>query len=127
MENETSNNISNEESGQDNANSLHPLLELYVEPTQQFFSTMDNFSDSWNDIASERFKDEVVNQCRKETIDYLHSLVALTNGYEAILKEAQNLLDWKAGFGGFLSFNDIEILAERQVSRWLFNRDDQRW
>ena len=127
MENETSNNISNEESGQDNANSLHPLLELYVEPTQQFFSTMDNFSDSWNDIASERFKDEVVNQYRKETIDYLHSLVALTNGYEAILKEAQNLLDWKAGFGGFLSFNDIEILAERQVSRWLFNRDDQRW
>ena len=54
-------------------------------------------------------------------------MVSLTNGYEAILKEAQSLLDWKAGFGGFLSIIDIEMLAERQTSRWLFNRDDQRW
>ena len=124
MENEI---INNKEPEQDDSSRLHPLLELYVEPAQQFFSVMESFSDSWNDIASDRFKDEVVNRCRKETLDYLHALVSLTNGYEQILQQAQSLTDWKAGFGGRLSIIDIQMLAQRQVSRWLFNRDDQRW
>lgn len=124
MENEI---INNKESEQEDSVRLHPLLELYVEPAQQFFSVMDHFSSQWDDAASDSFKDEVVNRCRKETLDYLHALVSLTNGYEQILRQAQSLTDWKAGFGGWLSIIDIEMLAQRQVSRWLFNRDDQRW
>ncbi len=106
---------------------LHPLIEQFVEPSKAYFQKMDNFSDQWDDAASDRFKNEVVERCRKTTYNYLKDMVTLTNGYEAILQEAQSLLDWKAGFGGFLSILDIEMLAERQTSRWLFNRDDQRW
>ena len=122
MENEEQHNeMENAES------QLHPLIEQFVEPSKAYFDKMDNFSGQWDDAASDQFKDEVVERCRKTTYNYLKSLVSLTNGYEAILQEAQSLLDWKAGFGGFLSIIDIEMLAERQTSRWLFNRDDQRW
>lgn len=105
---------------------LHPLIEQFVESSKAYFQKMDNFSDQWDDAASDRFKDEVVERCRKTTYDFLKGMVSLTNGYEAILQEAQKLLDWKAGFGGWLSIIDIEMLAERQTSRWLFGRDDQR-
>lgn len=122
MENEEQHNeMENAES------QLHPLIEQFVEPTKVYYDKMDNFSDQWDDVASDRFKDEIVDHCRKTTFSFIKSMVSLTNGYEAILKEAQSLLDWKAGFGGFLSIIDIEMLAERQTSRWLFNRDDQRW
>lgn len=105
----------------------HPLIEQFIEPTRDYFAKMSDFSDQWDDAASDRFKDTVVNHCRKTTWEFIQSLATLTNGYEQILQQAQSLLDWKAGFGGFLSIIDIEMLAERQVSRWLFNRDDQRW
>ena len=106
---------------------LHPLIGQFVEPSMAYFKKMDNFSDSWDDTASDQFKNEVVERCRKTTYNYLRDMVSLTSGYEAIHQEAQKLLDWKAGFGGFLSIIDIEMLAERQTSRWLFGRDDQRW
>lgn len=105
---------------------LHPLIEQFVEPSKAYFQKMDNFSDQWDDAASERFKDEVVDCCRKTTYDFLKSMVTLTNGYEAILQEAQKLLDWKAGFGGWLSITDIAMLVDRQTSRLLFGRDDNR-
>lgn len=105
---------------------LHPLIEQFVEPSKAYFQKMDNFSDQWDDAASALFKDEVVERCRKTTINFMKDIVTLTNGYEAILQEAKKLLDWKAGFGGWISILDIEMLAERQTSRLLFGRDDQR-
>lgn len=106
---------------------MHPLIKQFIEPTRVYFEKMNDFSDQWDDAASDRFKDTVVNHCRKTTWEFIQSLAALTDGYEQILQQAKSLLDCKAGFGGFLSIIDIEMLAERQVSRWLFNRDDQRW
>ncbi|MDP0530675.1 hypothetical protein NLB58_02135 [Porphyromonas gingivalis] len=106
---------------------LHPLIQQFVDPSRIYFQTMDNFSDKWDDSASECFRDEVVDYCRKTTYDFLCSVISLTNGYEQILRQAQNLTEWDAGFGKFLSIIDLEVLAERQVSRWIFKRDDQRW
>lgn len=122
----------NMEEEQNNSNEgaesqLHPLIQQFVEPSRNYFQTMDNFSDKWDDSTSDRFREEVVDYCRKTTYDFLCSVISLTDGYEQILQQAQSLTEWNAGFGKFLSIIDLEMLAERQMSRWIFKRDDQRW
>ena len=106
---------------------LHPLVQPFAEPARNYFLTMDNFYDKWDDATSDRFKEDIVEYCRETTKDYLLSVIELADGYEAILKRAQSLTSTCAGFGKFLSIIDIEVIAERQMSRWFFNRDDQRW
>jgi len=106
---------------------LHPLVQQFADPVRNYFLTMNDFSDKWDDATSDRFKEEVVDHCRKTTYDFLCSVIALTDGYENILQQAQSLTKWNAGFGRFLSIIDIEMLAERQMSRLIFKRDDQRW
>ena len=105
---------------------LHPLIQQFVEPSRNYFQTMGNFSDKWDDSTSDRFKEEIVECCRETTYDFLCSAISLTVGYEQILRQAQSLTEWNAGLGKFLSIIDLEMLAERQMSRWFFKRDDQR-
>lgn len=88
---------------------------------------MDNFSDKWDDASSAHFKEEVVEHSRRVSYDYIHSVLNLANNYEYLLQQAQSLLGWKAGFGGWLSITDIAMLVDRQTSRFCFGRDDQRW
>ena len=105
---------------------LHPLVMSFAEPTRNYFLTMGDFSDKWDDSAADHFREDVVECCRNTTRDFLYSVVALTKGYEQILQRAMALTKWSAGFGGALSILDIEMLAERQMSRLIFKRDDQR-
>lgn len=106
---------------------LPPIIELFREPSIKFFQVMDNFSDKWDDASSAHFKEEVVEHSRRVSYDYIHSVLNLANNYEYLLQQAQSLLGWKAGFGGWLSITDIAMLVDRQTSRFCFGRDDQRW
>lgn len=106
---------------------FHPLVDGLMVPSKAYFDKMDHFSHQWDDVASDQFKEEVVERCRKTSLNFLKATVSLTDGYEQLLQEAQSLLKCTAGFGRALSIIDLEMLADRQLSRWLFGRDDQRW
>jgi hypothetical protein len=122
------NNIrDNEQEECQNGLMLPPIVDIFQEPSAKFFQVMDNFSEKWDDASSARFKDEVVQHARTVSIDFIRSVLNMANSYEQLLQAAQSLLSTTAGSGGWLSFNDIGMLAERQVSRWLFNCDDYRW
>ena len=120
-------NTKNTTQGENQAEpTLPPVVELFREPASKFFLAMSDYSDKWDDASSARFKEEVVEHARKVSYDYIRSILNLANNYDYLLQQAQGLLSWKAGFGGFLSITDIAMLVDRQTSRVCFGRDDQR-
>jgi len=107
--------------------SINPLVDPFHEPCFVFFKELDKVEDMWNDSASNSFRHEVTEYSRKTTKEYLEAVNNIFESYSAILSEAQKLKKWNAGFGQWMSFLDLSVVAERGISRLFFNRDDHRF
>jgi hypothetical protein len=105
---------------------INPLVDLFHDSTYYFFQELNKVGEVWNDAASDSFRHEVTEHSRKITGDYLMAVCEIYGRYSAILEEAQKLTKWNAGLGGWMSFLDLSMVAERGVSRLFFNRDDHR-
>lgn len=105
---------------------VNPLVDPFLDTTQQYFSDLDSVSNVWDDSVSDSFQHEITEYSRNKTKEYLESIIDIYTSYQHLLEAAENLKKWEAGFGGRLSLLDIGMLAERQMSRLFFNRDDQR-
>lgn len=105
----------------------NPLIDPFWDTAQQFFDDLYSVSEVWDDSASDSFRFEITEHSRQKTEDYLNSVNEVYTYYNILLESTDQLTNWEAGFGGKLSLLDIGMLAERQMSRLLFNRDDQRF
>ncbi len=106
--------------------SINPLVDPFHDSTHYFFQELDNVGEVWNDAASDSFRHEVTEHSRNITKDYVMGVLEIYERYTAILEEAQKLTKWNAGLGGWMSWVDLTMVAERAVSRLFFNRDDHR-
>ena len=107
--------------------SINPLVDLFQDACYDYFQELDKVAEVWNDAASDSFRHEVTEHSRKVTKEYLMGVVEIYHRYTVILEEAEKLTKWNAGFGGWMSFLDLSMVAERGISRLFFNRDDHRF
>ena len=72
----------------------------------------------WKDNAFSNLVDNRLDPIRHSTIKYLSDALTTIEFLEAMQKEAEGLLSWRAGLGNWLSFFDIEMVLKRTTSRW---------
>ena len=106
--------------------SINPLADPVTESMYELFLELNKVEEVWNDSVSDSFRHEVTEHTKETSKEYVIAIIQLYERYLQILEQAKQLTNTTAGFGGWLSFLDLQVIAERGVSRLFFNRDDQR-
>lgn len=107
---------------------FHPILRPFVPSVADLVAAFGNIDDMWQDKMAEIFKSEIVKRWKKDTKDYMISLMNLAKTYESALEVGKELLADKGDFnGGWINIYQLEMIVKRKISRWFTGRDDFRF